>query len=165
MAPSPETHLIEARRAPALAALRTLPRVRPTEPPGWAVQSCLTGTKSQGRAYEKKVGKILAKLCIESNWTLHDHQWFIYTQGVTVKYFQPDFIIERPGQQGVLIEAKLTWVDTSLQLNKYLEYLKILGLICFPLTVVRNLTPSVSREKIVDDFTKIYPHAVWHLWV
>jgi hypothetical protein len=154
----------EARRAPRLAALRRFPRVTPAGPPEWASRSSLTGTKARGQAFERKVGKILEKLCVEANWTLHDHQWFIYTCGSDTKYFQPDFIIERPGEKGILIEAKLTWVDTSLQLNRYIEYLKIIGMVCFPLTVVKNLTPAVDKERIVDDLKKAQAGAIWHLW-
>lgn len=121
------------------------------------------GTKARGYAFERKVGKILEKLCEESGWKLWDHQWFTYTCGNEVKYFQPDFIIERPGEDGIIVEVKLTYVDTNLQLDKYLKYLRIFGIVCFPITIVRNLTPSVT--KVVDDFSKITPNSVLHLWI
>jgi hypothetical protein len=155
---------VEARRAPALAALREFPRVTLTESP-WGKETKARGTKAQGYAYERKVGKVLTKICDEAGWKLWDHQWFKCSQGNKVEYFQPDFIIERPSETGVVLEAKLTWVDTTLQLNKYLEYLKIFGIICFPATVVRNLTSAVLTDLVVDDFAKIKAGAIWHLWV
>lgn len=176
---------MESRRAPALAALRqrwnsgtveqennkvvkqennkVVEQVRPTSPPGWAQKRTTVGTKARGYAFEKKVGKLLTKWCEESGWKLWDHQWFVYTCNEEVKYFQPDFIIERPGAEGVVIEVKLTYVDTSLQLNKYLKYLSIFGITCFPTTIVRNLTPSTV--KVIDDFNKISPDSVLHLWI
>jgi len=154
----------EARRAPALAALRSFPRVEQTSPPAWALKGVLTGTKARGSTYEKKVGKVLDKICSRVDWNLLDHQWFVYICGKEVKYFQPDFVVERPGGS-VLIEVKLTYVDASLQINKYLEYLKLFGLDCFPVTVVRHLTSKVKRDLIVDDFDKVQPGTIWHLWV
>ena len=94
---------------------------------------------------------------------LHDHQWFEYTKGDKVKLFQPDFIIERPNDVGIVIEVKLTYVDTSLQLNMYVEYLKIFGLICIPLTIVKNLTPGAPSA--IHEFAAITPGGVYHLWV
>lgn len=172
----------ESRRAPALAALRQrwnggtennkiieqksnkiIEQVCPTSPPGWAQKRTTIGTKARGYAFEKKVGKLLTKWCEESGWKLWDHQWFVYTRNEEIKYFQPDFIIERPGKEGIVIEVKLTYVDTSLQLNKYLRYLSIFGITCFPTTIVRNLTPSAI--KVIDDFNKISPNSVLHLWI
>jgi hypothetical protein len=155
----------EARRAPALAALRSFPRVEQATPPAWALsQRALTGSKSRGSSYEKKVGKVLDKICSRAGWNLLDHQWFVYICGKEVKYFQPDFVVERPAG-GVLIEVKLTYVDASLQINKYLEYLKLFGLDCFPVMVVRHLTSKVKKDLIVDDFDKVQSGVIWHLWV
>jgi hypothetical protein len=154
----------EARRAPALAALRSFPRVEQATPPAWALKGALTGAKARGSTYEKKVGRVLDKICSRAGWNLLDHQWFVYICGKDVKYFQPDFVVERPGG-GVLIEVKLTYVDASLQINKYLEYLKLFGLDCFPVTVVRHLTSKVKRDLIVDEFDKVQSGAIWHLWV
>lgn len=135
-----------------------------TAPPAWALKGTLTGAKARGSTYEKKVGKVLDKICSRAGWNLLDHQWFVHICGKDVKYFQPDFVVERPGG-GVLIEVKLTYVDASLQINKYLEYLKLFGLDCFPVTVVRHLTSKVKRDLIVDDFDKVQAGAIWHLWV
>lgn len=156
---------MEARRAPALAAMRNIPRVDKTTPPAWATKKTVTGAKAQGYVYERKVGKVLAKICDEKNWKLWSHQWFVYNRGTETKYFQPDFIIERPNEQGILLEVKLTFTDASIQFNKYKEYLKIYGIDCFPALVVKNLTPGVLKDLIVDDFDKIQPNSVWHLWI
>lgn len=167
----------EARRAPALAALRqrsaassqqphptaataTLPSVSPCPPPFAPVP--LSGSRARGLAYERKVGKMLTAHCAKAGWKLWDHQWFAYKDVSGVKHFQPDFIIERE-TDNVLVEVKLTFVDTSAQINKYLHYLKIFGLNCFPLVIVRNLTPTASL--IITDFNKITPNAVLHLWI
>lgn len=162
----------EARRAPALAALRqrhaaATPPVAATPPsvslcsPPFASTS-LSGSRARGLTYERKVGKVLAAHCAKAGWKLWDHQWFAYKDELGVKYFQPDFIIERE-TDNVLVEVKLTLVDTSVQINKYLHYLKIFGLDCFPLVIVRNLTPAASL--IITDFDKITPNAVLHLWI
>lgn len=160
---------IEMRRAPALAALRARQRPLLTEAVKTeAVVTCSSpfvssragGTKARGLAYEKKVGKFLRRVCDEADWRLWDHQWFKYKD---TKYFQPDFVIERPGQDGILIEVKLTYVDTSIQLNKYLEYLNLFGLYCFPVTIVRNLIPIMPAY--IDDFSKIEANSVLHLWM
>lgn len=164
----------EARRAPALAALRqrhaakvatpltaaTSPSVSPCPPP--FNHTPLNGSRAQGLAYERKVGKLLTAHCDKAGWKLWDHQWFAYKDDSGVKHFQPDFIIERE-TDNVLVEVKLTLVDTSAQINKYLYYLKIFGLNCFPLVIVRNLTPAASL--IITDFDKIIPNAVLHLWI
>ena len=159
------TSAVEARRAPALAALRSFPRVEQTTPPAWAAKGTLTGAKARGSTYEKKVGKVLDKVCSRAGWNLLDHQWFVYICGKEVKYFQPDFVVEQKNETGVLIEVKLTYVDASLQINKYLEYLRLFGLDCFPVTVVRHLTSKVKRDLIVDDFDKVQAGAIWHLWM
>lgn len=158
---------IESRRAPALAALRARiqqPSVTETVVPCLSpfAPGSVTGTKAQGRAYEKKVGKFLRRACDEAGWRLWDHQWFEY-KGKEVKYFQPDFVIEREGQEGILIEVKLTYVDTSKQLNKYLEYLRLFGLNCFPITIVRNLVPVMPEY--MNDFSKVTANSVLHLWI
>lgn len=150
----------ETRRAPRLAALRTLPRVTPVSRPEWA-----TPGDRRGYAYEKKVGKILKSICDERGWVLWDHQWFLYSAAGTTQYFQPDFIIERPKDLGIIVEVKLTYVDTAEQLNKYLKYLKFFGLVCFPVTVVRHLTPAVEKTLVVDDFIEVKSNSIWHLWV
>lgn len=160
----------EARRAPALAALRqrcatlplaaTPPTVTPCPPP--FAPGSLAGSRARGRSYERKVGKILAAHCTKAGWKLWDHQWFLYKDDSGVKYFQPDFIIERENDN-VLIEVKLTFVDTNAQVNKYLHYLKIFGLDCFPVIIVRHLTPAASF--IITDFDKIAPNTVLHLWI
>lgn len=163
--PCPGDPFIIARRAPALEALRFLPRVVPCPAPAWAGKQRLVGTKSQGRAYEKKVGKVLKALCDSNGWVFWDHQWFVHTAASQRNYFQPDFILEQPGGKGFVIEAKLTYVDTTEQLAKYQNYLEIFGLTCAPVTAVRNLTPLVPRELIISDFASVFPGAVWHLWV
>lgn len=162
----------EARRAPALAALRqryaattlsvatTSPSVTPCPPP--FVPTPLNGSRARGLTYERKVGKLLAAHCAKVGWKLWDHQWFAYKDNSGVKHFQPDFIIERK-TDNVLVEVKLTLVDTSAQINKYLHYLKIFGLDCFPLVIVRNLTPAASL--IITDFDKITPNVILHLWI
>ena len=157
--------LAEARRAPALFALRNLPRVEEVAPPPWAAKQVVTGTKARGYAYERKVGRVLKKICDEKNWKLWDHQWFVYVRGTETKYFQPDFIVERPNEPGIVVEVKLTYVDASLQFNKYKEYLSLYGIECFPVVVARHLHPSVVKELVVDDFNKVQAGSVWHLWV
>ena len=168
---NPERLSMESRRAPALAALRAkfaeqtnpcLPKetVQVSTAPFYA--SSLTGTKAQGCAYEKKVGKFLKSYCTKAGWELMDHQWFVYSNGTDTKYFQPDFIITRPGQDGLLVEVKLTYVDTTEQLKKYTRYLEIFGLTCVPITIVRNLIPGAQ---FVDSFDKIFPNSVLHLWL
>lgn len=161
----------EARRAPALAALRqrctaaspaatSPPSVLPCPPPFAATPP--SGSRARGLTYERKVGKVLAVHCAKAGWKLWDHQWFVYKDDSGVKHFQPDFIIERENDN-VLVEVKLTFVDASAQVNKYLHYLKIFGLECFPLIIVRNLTPIVPA--IITDLDKITPNTVLHLWV
>lgn len=86
----------------------------------------------------------------------------MYKDDLGIKHFQPDFIIERE-TDNVLVEVKLTFVDTTAQINKYLHYLKIFGLDCFPIVIVRNLTPTAPA--VVTDFDKITPNVVLHLWI
>lgn len=162
----------EARRAPALAALRqrhaaatsptaaASPSVVPCPPPFAPVPP--SGSRARGLAYERKVGKLLAIHCAKAGWRLWDHQWFVYKDDLGIKHFQPDFIIERE-TDNVLVEVKLTFVDTTAQINKYLHYLKIFGLDCFPIVIVRNLTPTAPA--VVTDFDKITPNVVLHLWI
>lgn len=164
----------EARRAPALATLRqrhaataatlltaaTSPSVTPCLPPFAPTEK--SRSQARGLAYERKVGELLTTYCDKAGWKLWDHQWFAYKDDSGVKHFQPDFIIERE-TDNVLVEVKLTLVDTSAQIDKYLHYLKIFGLDCFPLVIVRNLTPAASL--IITDFDKITPNAVLHLWI
>jgi hypothetical protein len=153
----------QARRAPALAMLREIPRVVPCEPPSWAKKGAPRGTVSRGYTYERKVGKVLAAQARESGWTLWDHQWFEYQCDKKIKYFQPDFVIERPNETGIVVEVKLTYVDTTAQLQQYVEYLNVFGLNCFPITVVRHLTPAV--QNVISDFNHIQPNSVLHLWI
>ena len=165
---NPERLSMESRRAPALAALRArfTEQATPRETVCFSTApfatSRLTGTKAQGCAYEKKVGKFLKAHCTKAGWELMDHQWFVYSNGTDTKYFQPDFIITRPGQDGLLVEVKLTYVDTTEQLKKYTRYLEIFGLTCIPITIVRNLIPGAQS---VDSFDKIFPNSVLHLWL
>lgn len=155
----------EARRAPALAALRA--RVQQARP---SVVTCdapfsncrSVGSRARGLTYERKVGRLLAAYCNKMGWKLWDHQWFVYKCGNEVSYFQPDFIIERE-HDAVLIETKLTFVDTNTQINKYLKYLKVFGLDCFPLVIVRNLTPNAPFP--ITDISEMAPGRVLHLWV
>lgn len=167
---------IEMRRAPALAALRARQRPLVTEAVQTeAVVTCSSpfvsswagGTKARGLAYEKKVGKFLRRACDAAGWKLWDHQWFEYKnkEGKEEKvcHFQPDFIIERPGQDGILIEVKLTYIDTKEQLNKYLKFLGIFGINCFPVTIVRNLVPGIPEY--INNFNEIKPNSVLHLWM
>lgn len=171
----------ESRRAPALAALRARakaatrpPKVEqppkvvsspnsyvfPCDPPFTNPPS--KGSCARGLAYERKVGQALNAYCTQEKLKLWDHQWFVYKNGDGVKYFQPDFIIERKSD-AVLIEVKLTFVDTTLQVNKYLEYLKLFGLDCFPITIVRHLTPFAPA--IITEFNEMAPNTVLHLWI
>lgn len=174
----------ESRRAPALAALRARAQQgnSGTEAPKGAVQRWNGGTEvatvsicaapfasapakgscARGLAYERKVGRALKAYCAQEEFKLWDHQWFVYKNGDEIKYFQPDFIIERK-DNAVLIEVKLTFVDTTLQVNKYLEYLKLFGLDCFPVTIVRHLTPFAPA--IVTEFNEMAPNTVLHLWI
>lgn len=170
----------EARRAPALAALRAKAATRPPglerslTQPSEVEQSLVAlcpppftnqpakGSCARGLAYERKVGRVLKTLCIKEGWKLWDHQWFVYKNGNEIKYFQPDFIIERK-EDTVLLEVKLTFVDTTLQTNRYLEYLKLFGLNCFPVTIVRHLTPFTPA--IITEFSEMTPNAVLHLWL
>lgn len=158
-----EQHLVEVRRAPALAAMRAGPRVRVISPPAWAKPDTQTASRAKGYAYEKRVKKELQNVCEKEGWILHDHQWFEYKNGNEVKFFQPDFIIERPNDVGIVIEVKLTYVDTAAQLSRYVEYLKIFGLICIPLTIVKNLIPGVPS--VIHEFAAITPGGVYHLWI
>jgi len=157
--------LVETRRAPALAALRRFPVVTPVAPPGWAAKDASTPAKAKGYSYERKVGTILHKKCSELRWKLWDHQWFVYRAGEHMQYFQPDFVIERPNELGIIAEVKLTYVDTSVQLNRYVAYLKLFGVVCFPITIVKNLTPAVAKDFVVDDLSKAQTNSVLHLWV
>ena len=189
----PESLAVEARRAPALATLRrrvteergrgteergTEERIIKTVPAGAVVpcsappfsKSCSTGTRARGFAYERKVGKFLRRACDAAGWKLWDHQWFEYKnkeekeeKEEKVCHFQPDFIIERPGQDGILIEVKLTYIDTKEQLNKYLKFLGIFGINCFPVTIVRNLVPGIPEY--INNFNEIKPNSVLHLWM
>ena len=130
-------------------------------------KSCSTGTRARGHAYERKVGKFLRRACDAAGWKLWDHQWFEYKnkeeKEEKVCHFQPDFIIERPGQDGILIEVKLTYIDTKEQLNKYLKFLGIFGINCFPVTIVRNLVPGIPEY--INNFNEIKPNSVLHLWM
>jgi len=49
------------------------------------------------------------------SWTLTDHPWLASPWGAC----QPDFIVERPAAAPLIIEAKLTWVDCTMQMHKY----------------------------------------------
>lgn len=151
----------ECRRAPTLAALRAAPRVVKVPPPVWATSS-LTPAQAKGIRYEKRVGEWLRKTCAERGWELWDHQWFCHQAGELVTYFQPDFIIERP-QGNILAEIKLTYVDTTAQLQRYVDCLRVFGLICNPITIVRNLTPNTPS--IVTELDSITPNSVLHLWL
>lgn len=154
----------ESRRAPALAALRALiPRVTPIPPP-FPIQR-ETGTRARGFSYERQVGKQLKRICDLNDWKLWGHQWFLYECGTERKHFQPDFIIEQSSGRGVVAEVKLTHVDTTAQLKRYVDYLKVFGLDCIPLTIVRHLTPLTQKELIIDAFDKAYANAIWHLYI
>jgi hypothetical protein len=157
---------IETRRAPALAELRARfeqqEQVVRAAPPFQYEPA--KGSKLKGLQYERRVGRILAGICKESNWILWEHQWFKYSCNGKSFYFQPDFIIEKSDKEGIIAEVKLTHVDTREQREKYMRCLKLFGLNCFSITIVRNLTPSVAANLIVDEFSKIQPDSVWHLW-
>jgi hypothetical protein len=167
----------ESRRAPALAALRARAATRPPKEASSSQlinQPCVAlcdppfinaptkGSCARGLTYERKVGRALKAYCTQEEWKLWDHQWFVYKNGDEIKYFQPDFIVERKND-AVLIEVKLTFVDTTIQVNKYLEYLKLFGLDCFPVTIVRHLTPLAPV--IVTEFNEMAPNTVLHLWI
>jgi hypothetical protein len=153
----------EYRRAPALAALRDLPRV--TAAQGRFAPPATTVAARRGYAYERKVGRVLRELCAARGWPLWDHQWFLYSSSTATYHFQPDFIIERPNERGIVVEVKLTYVDASAQLNKYLHHLKLFGIVCFPVTIVRHLTPNVIKDRVVDDFANLKTDSIWHLWI
>lgn len=152
----------EHRRAPALAALRTAPRVTRVSQPEWATTSTDSAAKAKGVRYEKRVAEWLQDVCTQQGWTLWDHQWFCYKFGDKTAYFQPDFIIERP-QGNILAEVKLTYVDTTAQLKRYVDWLRIFGLICYPITIVRNLTPDTGN--IITELENATSHSVLHLWI
>lgn len=153
----------EARRAPELVLLRKLPKVSPVPAPTWASTKVDSQSKARGIGYERKVKSWLSQICAKAGWVLWDHQWFKYECDGKIRYFQPDFIIERPGETSIVAEAKLTYVDTSLQLKEYVNHLLIYGLVCLPITIVRNLTPAA--KDIVFEFDKIRPNSVLHLWL
>lgn len=150
-------------RSPALAALRALPQVILSSPPAWA-KANMTGTRAQGRAYENKVGEFLHARCKEHNWKLWDHQWFVFSAEGKRTYFQPDFIIEKKSGN-LLIETKLTYLDTTEQINRYLYFLDLFGLTCSPVTIVKNLTPFIPKDRLVRQFSDITHNSVFHLWL
>lgn len=172
----------EARRAPALANLRckfnslnadTTAKpgyVITADTPEWAKKRKVHGTKAAGVCYEKRVGKYLSLLCSKHNWELWDHQWFAYINENEIRYFQPDFVISRPNECGIVVEVKLTYVDATAQLQKYVEYLKLweeegenINFSCFPVTVTYNLTPNTPS--IITEFSEVVHGAVLHLRV
>jgi hypothetical protein len=121
------------------------------------------------------VEKHLLALCTRRGWTLHSHRWIEGPEG----FLQPDFFIvqsqpESPQEQStesqstqapnsILLECKLTWTDTSLQLSKYLRALQFMGYEPVPVTVCRNLNPIAPAPILSLD--EIYPWATWHLWI
>lgn len=154
---------IEQTRSPILAAIRALPQVSLSSPPAWT-ESRLSGTRAQGRAYESRVGEFLFNLCEGNNWKLWDHQWFVYSAAGKRTYFQPDFIIERE-TGNLLVEVKLTYIDAERQIERYINFLSLFGLKCDPVLIVRNLTPRVSKDRVVREFSSIIPNSVLHLWI
>jgi len=116
------------------------------------------GSRGRGRSYEKRVGAHLHRICAENLWRLRDHEWIDTGAG----FLQPDFVIERP-DDAILIECKLTWLDCSQQVSKYLRVLEELGLTPVPLLVCRNLTPSAPAP--IHSLDELRPNAVWHLWI
>lgn len=74
------------------------------------------GSKGRGLSYERKVEKWLARSANSFGATLHSHPWLAAPDGGVC---QPDFVLEFASGAYILIEAKLTQVDCSAQLEKY----------------------------------------------
>lgn len=100
----------------------------------------------------------LHSICARNSWLLRDHEWIETEDG----WLQPDFVIERP-EDAILVECKLTWLDCSAQMLKYMQVLRELGLSPVPLLVCRNLTPSAPAP--IHSLDELRPDAVWHLWI
>lgn len=130
--------------------------------PLWAKAGRNTAAQRAGRAYERKAGARLRELAADVGWTFHDHPWILDEAGALAS---PDFLLETPSRAMLLIEVKLTWVDTRQQLERYAALLAQMNFSPVPCSVVRNLTPDVPQDLLVEDLFSIKPYGVLHLWV
>lgn len=137
-----------------------LPQLVRTGPFGHVPQ---VGTKGRGLAYQRKVGKVLAKEAKVLGWKLLDHWWICRPVKAGVVWRQPDFVLISPSNCAIVFEAKLTWVDCAFQLAGYVELLILLGYSAFGITVCRNLTQFSPAP--VTSFEMIVPGATWHLFL
>jgi len=88
-----------------------------------------------------------------------NHPWIQTPTGV----IQPDFVLSAASQKAILVEAKLTWKpEIEAQQKKYIDALGHLGFECFPVSIVRNLTPKTPRSAVVGNFLDIFPYSIWH---
>lgn len=128
-------------------------------------QQVVRGTRAQGRAFEKKVGKRLHTLSNELNWEFHDHHWIkVPKLDGTSFYLQPDFVLISPSKGALLIECKLTWTpDAEAQLTRYMKVLNLMGLRPVPILTCRNLTPDTPEN--VKTLCECEPWSVWHQFI
>ncbi len=116
-----------------------------------------TGTRGRGHSYERAVCKYVLSLVESLGWTLYDHYW-IHTGSVWV---QPDFIIQTPAC-AIILEAKLTYIDCSAQLARYIRAAQAeLGCPVWGAQVCQNLTPH-SPQSLCLDFFDLEPNCTWH---
>lgn len=128
----------------------------------------LNGSKARGCAYEKKVAKQLATICLELGWTLRAQEWILLPPGLifslNCRHLSPDFVLESPSGGVLLLEAKLTYTEDAWpQLYKYETALQAMGHQVSSAQVCRNLTPFAPAS--VADFEDLYPGALWHLYL
>ena len=129
-------------------------------PPAFAKKSRSAAAK-RGYAYEAKVGKHLATLAAGVGWELWTQQW-LFHKG---KFCCPDFVLISPGGCAVVVEVKLTYVDTSCQRFAYEQLLELLGYRVSSITVCKNLHPDVDTSAVVYSFEDCFPDSVVHLWL
>lgn len=118
-----------------------------------------TGAQKAGLAYEKRVGRQLARWLEEFPHTeFLEGEWFQYDDG---RYAQVDKAIILPSNAVILFEVKLSWVDTREQLNFYADLFRALGhTTILRVTVCRNMRPGVDRSKIVRNLDDIFDTCV-----
>lgn len=129
-------------------------------PPAWANHAGARGSRGAGYTYERKVEQRLAALAADLGWELWAHQWFQCGGQLA----QPDFILRSPSC-ALVIETKLTYVETRTQLTKYVNWLALMSIPAVPLTICRNLTPEVPQDILVYDLDSIFPYSVLHWWM
>lgn len=114
-----------------------------------------SGTKAQGLAYEKKVGKVLSAYADTLGWEFHNHPWL---QTGTI-ICQPDFLLIAPSGCILIVETKLTSCDCATQLRRYKKVLK-----SFPTTTLQ-IAKRVVTKSTVDCLDNTIDNGLMLLWL